>query len=146
MSFGTRHRRERMLRLAGVVVGSTLALSMSFFGIIALLSGDAVGLVDRLPLYVFALAATFVGALVAFEDVHADGQTILQAAGATGGANFLLVALASEGLVYALRYPAQVVSSQVFFYVVSAGMIATGLGFWVANHYDEVDLAGKNRL
>lgn len=146
MSVHTGYRRERMLRLGGVVGGSTLALTMSFFGVIALLSGDAAGAVDRLPLYVFALAATFVGSLVAFEDLRTDAETILEAAALTGVANFVVVALASEGLVYLLRYPGKAVSSQVFLYVISAGMIATGIGFWLANHYDEVDLAAKNRL
>lgn len=146
MSFQSQQHRERVLRLGGVVVGSTLALTMSFFGLIALLTGDAGGAMSRLPLYVFALATTFVGTLVALEDLHADAETILKAAAAAAAGNFLVVALASEGTVYALRFPGQVVSSQLFVYVLSAGMIATGLGFWVANHYDDVDLVASNRL
>lgn len=146
MSFQSQQHRERVLRLGGVVVGSTLALTMSFFGLIALLTGDAGGAMNRLPLYVFALATTFVGTLVALEDLHADAETILKAAAAAAAGNFLVVALASEGTVYALRFPGQVVSSQLFVYVLSAGMIATGLGFWVANHYDDVDLVASNRL
>ena len=146
VSFQTRQQRERTLRLGGVVGGSTLALTMSFFGLIALLTGTAGGAMTRLPLYVFALAATFVGTLVALEDIHADAEAILKAAAGAAAGNFLLVALASEGSVYALRHPTEAVSSQLFVYVLSAGMIATGLGFWVANHYDEVDLVGDNRL
>jgi hypothetical protein len=146
MSVQNRRYRERALRLGGVVAGSTLALTMSFFGLIALTTGNATGALDRLPIYVFGLAATFVGTLVALEDLRLDGETMLRAALAVAAGNFVVVAFASEGFVYALRHPARVVSSQVFLYVVSAGMIATGLGFWLANHYDEVDLAGNDRL
>lgn len=138
--------RERVLRLGAVVGGSTLGLTMGFFGLIALLTGDAAGALDRLPLYVFGFAATFVGTLVTFEDRRSDAETVLRAASVTAAANFVLVVFASEGLVYALRYPGEVVSSKLFVYVLSAGMIATGLGFWLANHYDEVEFAPRSGL
>ena len=146
MSVQRRQVNERVLRVGGVVVGSTLALTMSFFGLIALVTGAAEGALSRLPIYVFALAASFVGALVALEDLSVDAETVLGAAAGASFTNFLLVALASEGTIYALRSPQEVVSSQLFVYVLSAGMMATGLGFWLANHYGEVELRRGNRL
>ena len=80
------------------------------------------------------------------EDLSVDAETVLGAAAGVSFTNFLVVALASEGTIYALRYPELVVSSQLFVYVLSAGMMATGLGFWLANHYGEVDLRQDNRL
>ncbi|MEF8830435.1 MAG: hypothetical protein V5A23_02725 [Halobacteriales archaeon] len=146
MSFQRRQYRDRALRLGAVVGGSTLALTMGFFGIIALASGEVGGALGRLPLYVFALAATFVGSLVAFEEARMGPETMLKAAVGAAAGNFILVGLASEGLVYVVRYPGSVVSSQLFVYVLSAGMIATGLGFWVANHYDEVGVPSNRGL
>lgn len=146
MSVQRRQVNERVLRVGGVVVGSTLALTMSFFGLVALVTGGAEGALGRLPIYVFALAASFVGALVALEDLNVDAETVLGAAAGVSFTNFLVVGLASEGTIYALRYPQQVVSSQLFVYVLSAGMMATGLGFWLANHYGEIDLRQGNRL
>jgi hypothetical protein len=146
VSVQRRQVNERVLRVGGVVVGSTLALTMSFFGLVALVTGGAEGALGRLPIYVFALAASFVGALVALEDLNVDAETVLGAAAGVSFTNFLVVGLASEGTIYALRYPQQVVSSQLFVYVLSAGMMATGLGFWLANHYGEIDLRQGNRL
>jgi len=146
VSVQRRQVNERVLRVGGVVVGSTLALTMSFFGLVALVTGGAEGALGRLPIYVFALAASFVGALVALEDLSVDAETVLGAAAGVSFTNFLVVGLASEGTIYALRYPQQVVSSQLFVYVLSAGMMATGLGFWLANHYGEINLRQGNRL
>lgn len=146
MSYARTHRRERTLRLGGVVLSSTLGLTMAFFGIVALVTGNAGGALGRLPLYVLGMAATFVGALVVLEELHAEAGTILVAAAVLSAANFLLLSLAAEGLVFALRHPSAVVSSHQFVYVLSAGMIATGLGFWLARHRGEVGLGDAHRL
>jgi hypothetical protein len=138
--------RSRALRVGGVVIGSTLALTMSFFGMIALLTGDAGGALDRLPVYVLGLALSFVAGLVTLDDYAFDGETVLALAAALAGGTFLLVGFASEGIVYAARNPGSVVSSKLFLYVLSAGLIATGLGFWVARYYDGLAVAPGGRL
>lgn len=146
MSYHRTNRRERALRLGAVVLGSTLALAMSFFGLIALLTGDATGILDRLPLYVLAMATAFVAAVVTLDDYRLHGETVLSWAAILAGATFLFVGLGSEGVVYSIRYPGEVLSSQLFVYVLSAGLIATGLGFWVARYRDDLTFRSNNRL
>ncbi|PSP78171.1 hypothetical protein BRC81_09040 [Halobacteriales archaeon QS_1_68_20] len=146
MSYHRTDRRERAVRIGGVVVGSTLALAMSFFGVIALVSGDAAGAFDRLPLYVLAMAASFVAGLVTLDDYALSGETVLRWATALAVGTFLFVGLGSEGIVYSIRYPGEVLSSKLFVYVVSAGLMATGIGFWVAKYRGEVGLGSDNRL
>lgn len=141
---------DRLARLIAVVAGSTLALTAAIFGLIALATGEAGATVDRLPVYVLAMAATFVGVILLLEEQWRDAERILSAALGTAVGNFLLVSLATEGFVFGLRYPERVLSSQLLVYVLSAGLIATGLGIWLANHRDEFDVRtptvpGRNR-
>jgi len=138
VSLSRAYSRKRAYRLGAVVVGSTLLLSASFFGLVSLATGDAVGALDRMPYYLLATAAAFVGALVLLEEWQLDGETVMRVAGMVAVAAFLLTGLGVEGLVFVLRYPESVVSSQLFVYVLSAGMMATGLGFWTARHYREL--------
>lgn len=146
MSYGRIDGRERAVKIGGVVVGSTLALTTSLFGLIALLSGDAAGALERLPAYVLATAAAFVGALVVLDDYAVDGETVLAWSVAVAGATLLFVGLGSEGVVYSLRHPEQVLSSKLFLYVLSAGLAASGLGFWVARYRDELAIGSARRL
>ena len=138
MSLSRAYSRQRAYRLGGVVVGSTLTLSASFFGIVALATSQAGGALDRMPYYILAAAAAFVAALVLLEEWNLDGETVMRVAGTVAVAAFLLVGLSVEGVNFVLEYPAAVVSSQLFVYVLSAGMMATGLGFWTARHYREL--------
>lgn len=138
MSLGRAYNRERAYRLGSVVVGSTLTLSASFFGVVALATGEAAGTLDRMPFYILASAAAFVAALVLLEEWQLDAQTVMRAAGSIAGAAFLLVGLGVEGVWFVLQHPSAVVTSQLFVYVLSAGMMATGLGFWTARHYREL--------
>jgi hypothetical protein len=138
VSLSRAYSRQRAYRLGAVVVGSTLTLSASFFGIVALATGAADGALGRMPYYILATAAAFVGAMVLLEEWRLDAETVMRFSAGAGGAAFMLVGLSVEGVVFVMRYPESVVSSQLFVYVLSAGMMATGLGFWTARHYREL--------
>jgi len=138
VSLSRAYSRQRAYRLGGVVVGSTLTLSASFFGVVAMATGEAGGALGRMPYYILATAAAFVGALVLLEEWRLDGETVLRVSASVAATAFLLVGLSVEGIVFVLRYPDAVVSSQLFIYVLSAGMMATGIGFWTARHYREL--------
>lgn len=138
MSIERRYSRTRVYRLGSVVVGSTLVLSASFFGVVAIATGEAGGALDRLPYFLLAAAAAFVAALVLLEEWRLDGETVLRVAASVAIAAFLLVGLSIEGIGFVLSHPEAVMSSQLFVYVLSAGMMATGLGFWTARHYREL--------
>ena len=135
---GRRYSRERVYRLGAVVVGSTLVLSASFFGVVAMATGEALGALDRMPYYLLAAAAAFVVALVLLEEWHLDGETVIRVAATAAVSAFLLVGLSIEGIWYVSGNPTVVMSSNLFVYVLSAGMMATGLGFWTARHYREL--------
>lgn len=130
--------REALARAGALVAGCTLVLTASFVGLVALVSGAAVGVVDRLPLYVLGMASAFVGAIVVFEMEGEDGGRVLLIAGALALTTFLVTLLSGEGIVHALRHPGQVIASQLLLYLLAAGMIATGLGYWVGQHWQEL--------
>jgi hypothetical protein len=121
----------------GVVV-STLALTASFVGLMALLTGDAVGLGSRIPLYVLTMAIAFVLGVVLLELRDRPGRLVLGGATGLSIGVLVLVTLAGEGFVYAAREPTEIVASTLVFYFLAAGLIATGLGYWGARHWREV--------
>jgi hypothetical protein len=137
MSILSRSDREVFARIGVGVVLSTLALTASFVGLLALLTGEAVAVGSRLPLYVLAMAVAFVVVIVRSELRNRDGRVVLATAGSVSVGTLVLVTLAGEGLVYAAREPDAVVASSLLFYFLAAGLIATGLGFWGARHWRE---------
>lgn len=130
--------QEALARAGALVAGCTLVLTASFVGLVALVSGAAVGVVDRLPLYVLGMATAFVGAIVVFEMENEAGGRVLVIAGTLAVGTFLVTLLSGEGIVHALRYPGQVLASQLLLYLLAAGMIATGLGYWVVQHWQDL--------
>jgi len=123
--------------LAGVVVCSTVVLTAAFFGIVALVTG-VTGLTGRLPYYVLGGAAAFVASVVRFDHHSQAGVPVLYTASGIALVAFTGLGLATEGIRLAITRPEVVVASQLFVYVVAAGLIATGLGFWAVRHWREV--------
>jgi hypothetical protein len=128
---------QRLARILLLVCGSTLVLSLAFFGLVAVLSTTATP-ATRLPFYVLAGAACFVAALLWLETTLSRGSQIIRGALGAGTAGFLLAALGVEGGRFVFLYPGRVTSSQVLPYVLAAALIATGLGIWTANHWRDV--------
>lgn len=144
---GRRFDREALGRAGALVACCTLALTASFVGLVALVSGQAVGAGDRLPFYVLTMAAAFVVAIVLFETFGHDGRTVLASAVGVAVATLLLVGLGSEGFIHAVRHPQQVIASHLVFYFLAAAMLATGFGFWAVQHWQElrVDVRSGSR-
>ena len=131
---------ERTARLVAVVVVSTLVLTATFIGVVALLSGGNEDVGTRLPFYVLSMAVGFVGVVVLNEQRYgqrADGRAILGTAAGIALVVFLVVALAGEGLMFAGANPGEVVLSELFLYFLAAGLIGTGLGYWGLHHWRE---------
>lgn len=133
-----RFDREALGRAGALVACCTLALTASFVGLVALVSGQAAGVGDRLPFYVLTMAASFVAAIVLFETLGHDGRTVLTAAVGVAVTALAFVGLGAEGLVHAARYPDQVIASHLLFYFLAAALLATGFGFWAVNHWQEL--------
>jgi len=128
---------QRLARILLLVCGSTLVLSLAFFGLVAVLSRAAEP-AARLPFYVLAGAACFVCTLLWLETTLSRGSQIIRGAVGAGIGGFLLAALGVEGGRFVLLYPGRVTSSQVLPYVLAAALIVTGLGIWITNHWRDV--------
>jgi hypothetical protein len=123
------------LAQAGPLIGvCTVALTAAFVGIIGLASGGTPGVVGRLPVYVLASAVGFVVALLAVDSGGANGMSALRRASAVGVGGFVMLSLGAEGVIYAATHPDAVVVSHLFVYLLSAAIIASGLGYWAVHN------------
>lgn len=129
--------REFLLRAGLLVLGSTLVLTASFVGLVALLVGEASQVGTRLPYYVLAMAVAFVVAIFLLDDDRTDGVTVFLASVGISFAAFAVTSLAGEGLTYAVNQPAAVLANNLLVYFLAAGLIGTGLGFWGLRHWRE---------
>lgn len=140
-STGYRSGREILVEsgpLLALVGACTALLTAAFVGVVGVASGNATGLVARLPLYVLAGAVIFVGVLFTYEGQRLDGRTTLGRSVVCALAGFALVALGGEGVVFALTHPDLVVASHLIVYLLAAAVIASGLGYWLVRHWREV--------
>lgn len=100
------------LTQAGIFVAlSTLALTASFLGLVALVTGTVTGSNARLPAYVLGTALAFVGAILLFEAAYRDGRRVLEAAAAVAVGTLVLLLFGGEGVAYLLQQPDRVASS-----------------------------------
>ena len=126
--------RPVVARIAPLVAGSTLLLTLSFFGLIAFGRGGVAGVGGRVPFYVLAAAVTFAAALFGLDRRAGDGRNLLALSVAAAAVAFVLVTLGVEGVAYAITSPAEALSTNTVLYLLSAALVTTGLGYWVANH------------
>jgi len=131
-------QRRVAARIGGVIVAATAALTLAFFGLVALATGGVPGFADRFPFYVLAAAAAFVAAIVGLDGGRLGGRQTLAAAGAAGIGALAGLSLCGEGVVYAANNPEQALVSRRVLYLVAAGLAATGLGYWVVRHWNAV--------
>lgn len=130
-------------RLGVFVVACTAALSLSFVGLVSLTTGGAGGVGGRFPFYVLGTAVAFVATILVVDGPRRDGRAVLVVAGTVAGATFVLLSLGVEGLLYAVNNPETVLVSSSGLYLVAAGLIGTGVGYWALRHWRE--LAGSIR-
>lgn len=128
--------RARLGRLAAIVGVSTVALTASFVGLVALATGSVSGTLSRVPIYVLVTAAVFVAAVVLFEESHHDGRRTLLAATLAAAVILFVVGLGGEGVIYALEDPEEAIRSQLFTYLLSAALIGTGVGYWTWRNWE----------
>lgn len=126
-----------LARMAAIVGCSSLLLTASFVGVLAIATGSLGNVGSRIPAYLLVMAVAFVVTVVALERNEVDGRLILMTTVVVSGATFLLALLAVEGVFYTMRDPGAVINSQLVYYLLAAGIVATGLGFWSLNHWRE---------
>lgn len=130
-------RESAFQRAVALVVTSSVLLTTALIGIIAVFSEGVAGFGGRVPVYFLAAAIVFVTLVIGFEGQAFDGRTILLSTVGLAVVLGILVALVGEGLVYALRYPAAVLTSRLLLYLLATGVICTGLVYWGLRHWRE---------
>ncbi|MFC7197108.1 hypothetical protein ACFQL4_24765 [Halosimplex aquaticum] len=80
----------------------------------------------------------FVAALLAAEHSEYYGREALVTATCVGIVGFVMIGLGTEGVVYGLTNPDAVVASHLSAYLLSAAMIASGLGYWTVRNWRDV--------
>lgn len=122
--------------LVGLIAGSTLLVTSSLVGILALTEGLVGGLGGRIPYYVLAAAVVFVGLLVALELEFDDGARIITTSVVVAVVALVAISLSIEGLLFGLQYPDRLFSN-LLPYFLAAGLISTGLIIWALRHWRE---------
>lgn len=134
---GLVEQREYLARTSLLVAIFTVVLTTNFVGTMALLTDEAAGVNTRLPYYVLLAAIVFVGTILLLEEARYGGRTVLTAAVTAGVLGFVFIFLGGEGIVFMLRNPGDILTSQLLIYFLAAAVIATGLGLWALRHWRE---------
>ena len=132
-----RSRLDVLPRAAVLVTLATGVVTASFVGIVALLSGDVGDLTDRLPFYVLVMAVVFVVFVFLIDSRGSDGGTVIVSSFGVSMLGFLVVLLSGEGVLYLVREPGELLASQLIVYLLSAGLVCTGLAYWGLRHWRE---------
>lgn len=144
MAYGNRRNRPGrtfVARVGVLVIGCTAALTLSFIGLFAFVTGQAGGVVERVPYYVLGMAVVFVAAIIGLEQRRRaphDSRDTLIVSATTAIILFIFLTLGGEGFVYAAERPDTALAAQRFLYLVAAGLISTGLGYWGVRNRREV--------
>ena len=119
-----------------LIAASTLLTASAMMGGLALFTGSAAGIGGRVPYYVLAGAAVFTALVVYLEMQIDDGLTIISVSLAVGMVALFLRGLGVEGLYFGYRNPDRMLSN-LFVYLLAAGLISTGVIFWAVRHWRE---------
>jgi len=126
--------REELAERAPIVGGILVVAAVLAVGAASFVGGANAGFGDRLPVYVFAGAVAFIGALLWMRDSLQDGMSVLRGATAVGCFGFVGTCLGAEAAVYAL-----VVVPSLSLYLASVLTIACGLIYWSIRNWRAVN-------
>lgn len=132
-----RFDRGTLARAGGLVAVSTAVVTAAFIGLVALVTGNAGEMTARLPFYVLVMAVVFVAFVFLIDSRGSDGQTVIISSIGVALLGFLLVFLSGEGVMFLVRRPGELLASQLIVYLVSAGLVCTGLAYWGLRHWRE---------
>lgn len=124
-------------RGAIIITSSTLVLTLTFLGVLAVMAGSVSGFSGRVPWYVLVAAAVFAGVILLMEWNETAGRIIIVSAAVSSALSFVVLSLAVEGVLFAIEHPEEVITSQLVLYFVAAGLFGTGLAYWGINHWRE---------
>lgn len=138
--------RQFFLRVGLLIIVSTTLLTASFIGILAFVSGAISNVQGRIPWYLVVVAFTFVTTLVLLEGYGTEGRVIIVTSVIMATITLVFIPLAVEGLLFAAKFPEEILGSQLVLYFFAAGLIGTGIGYWGLNHWREFITESPNHL
>lgn len=133
-------------RVSAIIIACTAILTLSFVGILAIISGETGATTRRLPWYLVLGAVAFVATIVLLEGSGATGREIIVTSSITAIWSFVLIGLAVEGIRYTLLFPEEVFVSQLVLYFLAAALLATGIAYWALHHWREFTGRAPNQL
>mgnify|MGYP006977847045 CR=1 FL=1 len=122
--------------LVGLITASTLLVTSSLVGVLALTEGLVGGLGGRVPYYVLSAAIVFVALLVVLEMRLEDGSRIITSSVVVSLVALIAISLSVEGLLFGATYTDRLFSN-LLPYFLAAGLISTGLIIWALRHWRE---------
>ncbi len=120
----------------GLIAVSTLLVTSSLVGVLALTEGLTTGIGGRVPYYVLATAIVFVGLVVFLERELDDGARIITTSVVVSVVSLVVISLSVEGILFGVAFPDRLLSN-LLPYFLSAGLISTGLIIWAIQHWRE---------
>lgn len=130
--------RSRVLTpMALGVVFLSLLLTAAFLGLVGLIGGAPLDVSSRLPAYSLVMGIVFVVAILRLDAPDREGMMVLVSTSGIAVLAFVLVSLASEGVMYAYIRPDEVLTSNLIFYFAAAGLVCTGVVLWALHHWRE---------
>jgi len=142
----TDDRTIYVARMAALAAASTIVITASFIGVLALLEGEFSSLDGRIPWYLVAASLVFLATIFLLEEHGTDGAEIIAITAIVTVVSFVLIVLAVEGVNYARTNPEDVFVDQLGLYFLAAGMFGTGIGYWGIKHWREFTGEGPSQL
>lgn len=135
-------------KMAGLAAASTIVITASFVGVLALFEGEFSSLDGRIPWYLVACSLVFLATIFLLEEHGSDGAEIIAVTAVVTALSFVLIVLSVEGVNYARTNPDDVFVDQLVLYFLAAGMFGTGIGYWGIRHWREFTRGpgGNDRL
>jgi len=130
-------RTKYVARTAALAAASTIVITASFIGVLALLEGEFSTLDSRIPWYLVATSLIFLSTIFLLEEHGADGVEIIAITAVVTIMGFIMIVLAVEGVNYARTNPGDVFVDKLVLYFLAAGMFGTGIGYWGIKHWRE---------
>jgi len=129
--------RKYLGLFVGLIAASTLVVTASLIGVLALTEGLVTGVGGRIPYYVLVAAVVFVVLVVSLEYGEIDdGSLIITTSSVVAAVSLIAVALSFEGILFAIENQNSLFSN-LLPYFIAAGLISTGLIIWGVNHWRE---------
>jgi hypothetical protein len=130
-------RRTLLTRMALGVVFLSVLLTAALVGVLGFVNGAPLDVSSRLPAYALVMGLVFVVTILRLDTPEREGVTVLVATAGLAVISFVLAALATEGVFYAIARPNQVLTSMLILYFAAAGLVCTGVVIWALHHWRE---------